>query len=186
MIIDVYESLKATISLHSRDWSLNHRDAWLYGIICGWDEFSLRELKKLHGWDDETISRLIKLNKDFESLQKQKALTVQSTEIKEIVEHLNQVCKTNYKHTSAKTKTLVKTRLKDGFTLEDFKKVHITKFAEWYGTDMQKYLRPETLYGTKFESYLNQTPTDYEKLNAITSHTGLTPLQFLKQQGFAE
>ncbi|MFA5669892.1 MAG: conserved phage C-terminal domain-containing protein [Candidatus Cloacimonas sp.] len=106
--------------------------------------------------------------------------------IVEIVEHLNQVCRTNYKHTSAKTKTLVKTRLKDGFTLEDFKKVHITKFAEWYGTDMQKYLRPETLYGTKFESYLNQTPTDYEKLNAITSHTGLTPLQFLKQQGFAE
>ncbi len=51
---------------------------------------------------------------------------------------------------------------------------------------MQKYLRPETLYGTKFESYLNQAPTDYEKLNAITSHTGLTPLQFLKQQGFAE
>ena len=103
-----------------------------------------------------------------------------------IINHLNDVCKTEYKHTTKKTATLIKVRLKDGFTLEDFKRVHITKYAEWYGVDMQKYLRPETLYGTKFESYLNQAPTDYEKLNAITSHTGLTPLQFLKQQGFAE
>ena len=103
-----------------------------------------------------------------------------------IINHLNDVCKTEYKHTTKKTATLIKVRLKDGFTLEDFKRVHITKYAEWYGVDMQKYLRPETLYGTKFESYLNHAPTDYEKLNAITSHTGLTPLQFLKQQGFAE
>lgn len=130
------------------------------------------------------INLVERIFKHFES--KQKALTVQSTDVKEIVEHLNHVCKTNYKYTSAKTKTLIKTRLKEGFTLDDFKKVHITKFAEWNNSDMQKYLRPETLYGTKFESYLNQVPTDYDKLNAITSHTGITPLQFLKQQGFAE
>ena len=30
------------------------------------------------------------------------------------------------------------------------------KCVEWMNTDMQKYLRPETLFGTKFESYLNQ------------------------------
>lgn len=114
-----------------------------------------------------------------------KAPTVQSTEVKEIVEHLNQVCKTNYKHTSAKTKTLVKTRLKEGFTLDDFKKVHIVKFTEWNGTDMQKYLRPETLYGTKFESYLNQELTTNDKYKAVSNHTGMSALEILREQGRA-
>lgn len=30
------------------------------------------------------------------------------------------------------------------------------KVAEWKGTDMEKFLRPETLFGNKFEGYLNQ------------------------------
>ena len=42
-------------------------------------------------------------------------------------------------------------------TLEDFKTVIDKKYDEWYGTNMQQYLRPETLFGTKFESYLNST-----------------------------
>ena len=130
-----------------------------------------------------TISLVERIFDYFET--KQKALVVQSTEVKEIVEHLNQVCKTNYKHTSAKTKTLVKARLKDGFTLENFRRVHITKYAEWYGTDMQKYLRPETLYGTKFESYLNQELTINDKYKAVSNHTGMSALEILKEQGRA-
>ena len=37
-----------------------------------------------------------------------------------------------------------------------------TKCAEWSGTDMENYLRPETLFGSKFESYLNQQPKTHE------------------------
>jgi hypothetical protein len=30
------------------------------------------------------------------------------------------------------------------------------KVSEWKNTEMAKFIRPETLFGTKFESYLNQ------------------------------
>lgn len=105
--------------------------------------------------------------------------------VEEIISHLNQVLNKNYKTNTATTSTLIKARLKDGFTLEDFKKVHITKYAEWYGTDMQKYLRPETLYGTKFESYLNQELTINDKYKAVSNHTGMSALEILREQGRA-
>ena len=62
----------------------------------------------------------------------------------------------SYRHSTKKTKDLIKARFNEGFTLEDFKIVIDKKCVEWMNTDMQKYLRPETLFGTKFESYLNQ------------------------------
>lgn len=104
----------------------------------------------------------------------------------EIINHLNQTLSKTYKPTTESTVKLIKAKLKDGFTLEDFKKVHITKYAEWSGTDMQKYLRPETLYGAKFESYLNQKLTDNDKYKAVSNHTGMSALEILKQQGYAE
>lgn len=75
---------------------------------------------------------------------------------KEIVNYLNEKVGSNYKFTTKKTKTLIKARMNEGFKLEDFKKVIDIKTDEWLKTDMQKYLRPETLFGTKFEGYLNQ------------------------------
>lgn len=72
-----------------------------------------------------------------------------------VVQYLNEKAKTNYKATTAKTKTCIKARLAEGFTVEDFKSVIDKKCKEWIGTDWEKYLRPETLFGTKFESYLN-------------------------------
>jgi hypothetical protein len=43
-------------------------------------------------------------------------------------------------------------------TVEDFKRVIDIKAAEWLGTENDQYLRPQTLFGTKFEGYLNQKP----------------------------
>lgn len=74
----------------------------------------------------------------------------------EIVCFLNDKAGTKYHSTSAKTKKLIHARFSDGFKLEDFKTVITKKTDEWLNTDMAKYLRPETLFGTKFESYLNQ------------------------------
>ncbi|WP_069998243.1 conserved phage C-terminal domain-containing protein [Cellulosilyticum sp. I15G10I2] len=76
--------------------------------------------------------------------------------IVEIVTYLNHVCETSYKPTTKKTITLINARFKEQFTVEDFKEVIDKKAASWKGTDMQKYLRPETLFGTKFEGYLNE------------------------------
>ena len=69
---------------------------------------------------------------------------------------LNETTGSNYKATSKKTQSLIRARLLDGFTVDDFKAVITKKAKEWQGTDMVQYLRPETLFGTKFEGYLNQ------------------------------
>ena len=72
-----------------------------------------------------------------------------------IINYLNYKLDSNYRVKNKVTQKHIKARLKEGFTLEDFKIVIDKKYEEWYGTDMQQYLRPETLFGTKFESYLN-------------------------------
>lgn len=81
--------------------------------------------------------------------------------IVEIVNYLNDVAGKNFKHTTRKTQTLIKARLREGFTVDDFKRVIDNKTKEWkHDPKMNKYLRPETLFGTKFESYLNETPVE--------------------------
>lgn len=75
---------------------------------------------------------------------------------KYIVDFLNGKAGTNYKHTTGKTQSLIKARINEGFTLDDFKQVITNKCNAWLHTDWEKYLRPETLFGTKFESYLNE------------------------------
>ena len=74
----------------------------------------------------------------------------------EIINYFNSKANTNYRVTNKKTKGLIKSRVSEGFTKEEFFKVIDIKSCEWMNTDMQKYLRPETLFGNKFESYLNQ------------------------------
>ena len=73
-----------------------------------------------------------------------------------IIDHLNEVCGTHYRPKSEKTKRLIDARFKEGFTVNDFFMVIDKKASMWLGTDFENYLRPETLFGTKFESYLNE------------------------------
>ena len=76
---------------------------------------------------------------------------------KEIIDYLNQKANKKFKHTSQKTQTLIKARFKEKFTLDDFKQVIDIKTAQWLAdSKMSVYLRPETLFGTKFEGYLNE------------------------------
>lgn len=75
----------------------------------------------------------------------------------EVVHFLNQQAKTRYRVNVAATQRLIKARVKEGFTLDDFKTVISSKCKEW-GNDpkMKKYIRPATLFApTNFESYLN-------------------------------
>ena len=78
--------------------------------------------------------------------------------IKEIVGYLNAKLCTRYSLTNEKTQRLITARFNENrkYTVADFKEVIDKKVKEWKGTEMEKYLRPETLFGTKFESYLNQ------------------------------
>ena len=76
--------------------------------------------------------------------------------IKDIIEYLNKKLSTKYLYTSQYINKHINARLEEGFTYEDFVKVIDKKYKEWHGTDMAKFLRPETLFGTKFQQYLNQ------------------------------
>ena len=83
--------------------------------------------------------------------------TINNNIYTQVIEYLNQKTSKNFKSTSQKTRKLIQARIKDDYTLEDFKKVINTKTKEWINDKaMNKYLRPETLFGTKFESYLNE------------------------------
>lgn len=79
-----------------------------------------------------------------------------SLSITNIVNYLNKVLGTNYKSNTKNTVKHITARLREGYTEQDFFTVIDKKYAEWHGTDMEKYLVPETLFGTKFEKYLNQ------------------------------
>ena len=59
------ESLNSCLVFHSRDWAANKRDAWLYGIIVGWNDECLAELKEQHGWNDEAVERLKRLRRQY-------------------------------------------------------------------------------------------------------------------------
>lgn len=82
--------------------------------------------------------------------------------IKEVISYLNTVLGTKYSYKTQKTQTCIKARLNENgnFTVDDFKTVIDKKCKEWKGTEMERYLRPETLFGTKFEGYLNQNIVD--------------------------
>lgn len=109
------------------------------------------------------------LSIDLGEKEKQKEKQKENIDIHTpVIEYLNSKCNTKYRTTTKKTKDLINARTNEGFTLEEFKKVIDNKSAEWLGTEFEKFLRPETLFGTKFESYLNQkniTPKQQGKPN---------------------
>ena len=96
-----------------------------------------------------------------------------------VIDYLNEKTertgKEKYSSTSTKTQKLIKARLREKYELEDFKTVIDKKCKEWLGTDMEKYLRPETLFGNKFESYLKQKTGSNKSFNTHTNQkTGAT------------
>jgi len=71
----------------------------------------------------------------------------------EVICYLNEKLNKSFK-TTDKVKRMIGARNKDGYKLEDFKKVIDSKYEEWIGKDkMKNYLRPSTLFGTKFDEY---------------------------------
>lgn len=77
--------------------------------------------------------------------------------IKRIIDYLNLKTNSKFKYSSKTTQAKIKARLNEGYTLDDFIAVIDKKTDEWLDNEeFSKYLCPETLFGTKFEKYLNQ------------------------------
>ncbi len=77
--------------------------------------------------------------------------------IKKIIDYLNTKIGAKYSYKTKKTQDCIKARFNevDGLTVEDFYSVIDKQYEKWKGTEYEQYLRPETLFGNKFEGYLN-------------------------------
>ena len=82
-------------------------------------------------------------------------------DIKQVIDYLNTKLGTHYTIRGKSNVKLIRARLQEGHTVEEFKTVIDKKYAEWGNNPkMSKYLRPETLFcGGHFESYLNEVET---------------------------
>lgn len=115
----------------------------------GFKNFESKDLKNFNACIEK-----ISNNKELNNNNLNKELN--NNIYKEAVDYLNQKAGTKYKSSSKNTTKHIKARINDGYTLEDFKTVIDKKCSEWLNTDMEKYLCPDTLFGSKFEKYLNQ------------------------------
>lgn len=115
----------------------------------------------------ENIYKKNNINKDIYSsasaeqskskIQKNSSINTEPPIYKDVINYLNEKLGAKYKPNSAINKRLIDARAKEGYSLDDFKKVIDNKCATWaHDLKMSKYLRPQTLFGTKFESYLNE------------------------------
>lgn len=87
-----------------------------------------------------------------------------------VIEYLNLKTNKSYRSTSKKTQSLIDARTNEGYSVDDFKKVIDIKTIQWLNTEFENYLRPETLFGTKFESYLNEKPKKSDKLDELPTN----------------
>lgn len=83
-----------------------------------------------------------------------------NSNVSEVIEHLNAVTGKNYRATTPETIKMITARLKEGYTVDEMKKVIEHRWEMWKGTDMEQYMRPNTLFRpSKFENYLNAIGT---------------------------
>lgn len=89
--------------------------------------------------------------------------------IKDIITYLNNKLNTRYKYTTKDIQLHIRARLNEGFVYEDFVEVIDKKYNVWFGTDMAMYLRPKTLFGTNFQSYLNEKTPKVSATPSVTT-----------------
>ena len=100
----------------------------------------------------ENNTSINNINNNNKEINKERKENIES-----VVRYLNLTLGTKYRATTQSIVKHINARFEEGYTLDDFFDVIENKYAEWYGTEMEKYLRPDTLFGTKFDIYLNQT-----------------------------
>jgi uncharacterized phage protein (TIGR02220 family) len=75
-----------------------------------------------------------------------------------VIDHLNSVTGQHFRSSTKATQQHINARIAEGFTVEDFKRVVDNMWTSWRGTEWEQYMRPSTLFGSKFENYLNRKP----------------------------
>ena len=143
-----------------------------YGIYqgeCDSNEYTNKDTdedteRTLNGHSADTDSPQHKKVKNIKEIKEEKERYIFASEISEVLSYLNSRTGKNFTGKSKAHRQHITARLKEGFTVEDFKKVIDNKVAAWgHSEKMAPYLRPETLFSTKFETYLNDVETERQK-----------------------
>ena len=140
------EKLKNALSI---DWS-NLSNAFTESVQCTKDK-SVQSKTVIYTVSNTVNKRNIKESSDDTDLSASETIPYV-----EIIDYLNSKCSKHYKHSNRIAREKIRARWNEGFRLEDFKLVIDVKAYDWLNdTKMNKYLRPDTLFGSKFEIYLN-------------------------------
>ena len=120
-------------------------------------ESTFQEVQKVHhGSVENTLSEVQKVHTIKTENTKTENNNNKLLICKEVISYLNLKAKKNFKVDTASHQKFIKARLKEGFVLEDFKKVVDIMVSKWKGTEYEQYLQPQTLFGNKMDNYLNQ------------------------------
>ena len=120
-------------------------------------ESTFQEVQKVHiGSVENTLSEVQKVHTIKTENTKTENNNNKLLICKEVISYLNLKAKKNFKVNTASHQKFIKSRLKEGYVLEDFKKVVDIMVAKWKGTEYEQYLQPQTLFGNKMDNYLNQ------------------------------
>jgi hypothetical protein len=60
-------SARSAIAFDARDWSLDPRDAWLYGLLVGWKGEAMNEVAAKHQWIKDDVDRLQQMHRTIET-----------------------------------------------------------------------------------------------------------------------
>ena len=120
-------------------------------------ESTFQEVQKVH---HESVENTLSEVQKVHTIKTENTKTENNNNIlsicKEVISYLNLKAKKNFKIDTASHQKFIKARLKEGYVLEDFKKVVDVMVAKWKGTEYEQYLQPQTLFGNKMDNYLNQ------------------------------
>jgi uncharacterized phage protein (TIGR02220 family) len=170
---------KARVEFYDDFWVIKDFVSFQYGekILTSQHAFHKKIREMLSRVSHRVLEKrnTLQVKEEVKVMVKEEVLEEEVGVIGEIVKDLNSVLGSHYKISSQNTVDLIQARIKDGFTLEDFKSVHRKMLLAW-GSDqkMSKFLRPITLYGNKFESYLNLK----EDTNGITKNSNRTGSEY--------
>jgi len=128
----------------------NLGQTWYRGCIDFQEPMSISGTKLEQTWDKPDTKlkqqKRPKTQDDYEAVRQ------------EIIDYLNDKTGKKYRTSNKQTKKDIDARLKEGYTYKDFCQVIDNKRKVWKGTQQEVYLRPVTLFGNKFDSYLNEHP----------------------------
>ena len=137
------------------------------------DELSVSILNKLKERNQTNLSNDTEVSSvsltvddtlDEQTVDNNKSRNSTRVPYKEIIDYLNEKTGRNYKHKAKINQRVIKARMNEGYTIEEFKTVIDKKTDEWNNdVKMKEFLRPETLFGTKFDRYLNQETESNQK-----------------------